>query len=78
MKKLLVVDPQKRLSAEEIVEDPWFANDPLTVIVALDIMGLNCSEGSIFHVTGKRKAEEEPEVTDQSVYKRKTISSTLT
>jgi len=78
VRKLLVVDPQKRLSAEEILEDPWFANDAKTVIVALNIMGLNSFESPSFHVGGKRKAEDDPAVTDQSVYKRKTIGSIVT
>ena len=39
--KLLVIDQEKRLSAEQILSHQWFQGDTVVVDRALEIMGLN-------------------------------------
>ena len=39
--KLLVIDQEKRLSAEQIQSHQWFQGDTVVVDRALEIMGLN-------------------------------------
>ena len=44
VKKLLVVDPQLRLSADDILQHGWFSRDKEASRRALAVMGLNGSE----------------------------------
>lgn len=64
IKKLLVVEPQLRLSADEILQHGWFVRDQEVKRRAFAVIGLDGSKGdsgrgSMFVGPGKGREEEE-------------------
>lgn len=85
VRKLLVVDPNVRLGAEEILGHEWFQRDKLVVRRAEVLMGLEKSEadsgrGSIADADGesvqenKRKRDEEPKIEELRLGKKRVFT----